>query len=376
MTVTIGMSIDRTGAWAVVSRHARVIAEARVEGSSPAESAAVALERLGMTTRRARALHVAIGPGWSRTKVLTGLPALRAGDLEQLVRENGSRFFIMPVGGGHIAARSTRNGTVGECFDASVVAAVSQGLHGRLPLDIRFVSCASALAALVGDGTVTYTESDATYEMVFAGGRVAAVRTSHPDQARGADDRPRARDAAVGSILVKPADHPYWIVRARPAQVSRRRARVAAALACAAGVIALASPLAASWSQNRLSGMERRSIERAYRTARGMISSLNAVSASLEVIARFERHTPPPTLPLLASLTRALPADASLVALSADSAGLSVVTLSDRAVDVLAALDSCGAIVEPRLAGPIRPELVGGFTLERASFTARWSGRP
>jgi hypothetical protein len=81
-------------------------------------------------------------------------------------------------------------------------------------------------------------------------------------------------------------------------------------------------------------------------------------------------------LALLGELTSALPPDAALVTLRADSTGGHVIALAPRAAGVLAAMDSVSLITSVEISGPVTRETVGDRTLERATLHFRWVPNP
>src|SRR5206468_6866954 len=78
----------------------------------------------------------------------------------------------------------------------------------------------------------------------------------------------------------------------------------------------------------------------------------------------------------LARITAALPDSSFLTSLTLDASGTGVLTgLARRAADVVARLEARGAVVHPRLDGPVLRETAAGKEWERFTIVFRDGGR-
>lgn len=344
MSARLGLHVERASLRGIAVEGQRVVGqwecEVEMDGWQPA------LSELFATLRRERVVVrssvAALGAGLSRTKVLFGLPSLPAKDLEAMVRSNASRFFVGDVAGQVIAVRHAAGGAIADAYDRVAVqtlAQVAQQHHVR-----RLI--------------------------------VTSTRTIAMHTLGSGDACPPGFEIALAACHLPelPAGPAYEALGAEGAPVSRRRATAACAAVSAAILVLLAAPVVSFRLAGRHAERELAAIAAPYAAAMAVRESRTRADQLHRDVSSFTDRARSPGI-ALARIAAALPDSAALVSIAMDSAGANLVVVSQRAVDVLASLDTVRAFVAPQLTGPITRERVATGELERAAIRFAWSRR-
>jgi hypothetical protein len=375
MKAIVGVQVDRMFIRAALREGPRLLATREVHrDAGTLDQALVQCVSALPATRRARRIVVALGPDLTQFKVVVGLPPVsdrRAFD--RMIAEGARRFFVGDPARWLTAARRMGGDTVVEGFDRAavdsvVVAAARLGLR-----NVAVVSLASVAALIRVSGTGTLAADGGTLEVDAAGGFPTRVARH-----RGAAAKPQIEVSpfaiaaaapgalAAGALAIIP-------VGARGAPVPRWRGWIAVGVAAAAAIFLALTPALSARRTAHIAALELRELASAHREAMALYRRAQEVDATIAAVRAFTAR--PSVLSRLASITRALPLDAAMIALSMDTTGGSMVMVSDRAVNVLAALDSAAAFRSPQVAGPVTPERIDDAQLERATIRFQWSRR-
>jgi hypothetical protein len=347
MRLAVGMAIERDHLRAVAVRGTRVLwAVDAALGETPLGAALAGFfAELPLGRLQRPRVTVALDAAFAQTKRLVGLPAL--GDervLARTVHEHAARFFLK--NGVPLVTTSVRLDADGRPWAAAlqkpvvdtIVIACRRSrlrLYGIVPAADIARSAANGLAPLGSDAsrfTVAYGAAVTSGALTWRAGSIVE------------GDVPRGRLAmAAGVTAVSLAM--AVLAPGLSARVAEHRA-----------IAHLASIAAPAYAAQRVA------------------RDLGLVTQALGEVGAFDRARRPATV-LLASLARALPEGAALLALHVDSAGGSVVALSPRAGAVLTGLERVSGVVAPEIGGPVTREVVGGRELERATVRFRWVGR-
>jgi hypothetical protein len=287
-------------------------------------------DRHAALARRASVRLALERPAAQAKAILDAPPGAKPELLERAIRENSDRYFIGGSGDHYVGVRVVSDRALIAAFQRSLVDEVAAAALAAGARDV--VSYAASTLSPVT------TETLGPEFAVALGATVAAVR-----------ELPAVRIAAPRRLLT----------------------RKSGAVASAAILILL---LAAPVIHDR---MVAAAAERALGEIRGASTAAMGVGSRLGELRRnIDRVTPmtsPSMTSLLSQLTDALPADASLLALTVDTARGSAVLLAANAVEALPALDSIRLIESVRLSGPVTRDRIADRDLERATilFTMR-----
>jgi hypothetical protein len=406
LTVGIGVSADSVRAVGVERDAVRWAIELeRSEGESLGDALGALIERCPLARWPRARVTVAIGPSAVQVKRLTALPPLTDDDaLAAVVREGVGRFFLrngVPLLTSGV--RVVEPGTAwAAAYEAPVVEEVERSCRAaarRLKLH-AIVPTAIALAHAVDGGhesePMVWADGEIRTMLTFSAGTIASLRRL-PTRGElrgisesGAQSLPAALER-LGERALDFADA-YGATRvsrgeplcariggaASPSAASpsgmRKRLAFAATAFALAGLVAILGPglialHSAHQSRVRLAAIakELQAVERNER-------ELGQVSDALGEVADFEASRRSATM-LLASISHALPKEASLVAFQADTVGGTVVALSQRAALVTTALEKVDEIASPEIVGPVTSETMGSREVERVTVRFRFAGR-
>jgi len=371
---TIGLGIGVDSVRAVSMRNDRVVwyKELAVDAGGPIAPTIDALfDAVPRSTTVPTRVVAAVGPSRSQLRRMEGLPAIQdTAVLAALIAQHPGRFFLdtdtqlCTTGVERLDDDTIWAGAI----ERSVVDDVTESCrrHGLRLAGV--LPTAAALAHVYADGPATWRDGHVTLEIVSAKGglqscrRIWSVETNrNPDVATPMEESPREWDASRFADAIGAGRSNGTPLAHRPARrdlglsVSRPR-MLAAATACALGLGfgTLAPSLVASRDEHaarRELALLGASADEALRTERSLATS----GATLHELDAFVHGSRSMTL-VLADLTRAIPAPTMLVNIRLDSAGGTFVTLTPSPSDVLDALHSITAIVEPRIVGTVTPE--------------------
>lgn len=384
----IGVAVSPHSMRAVAVRGTRALWAVSAERSQgePLDREIEALLRSSPAARgwiRRRAV-LAAAPQYAQLKLLPNLPRVSNTMLAGVVRESPGRFFRkngVPLDTGGVSCAG--DFVWAAAYERPLLAAVERGCTAvRLTLVAAVPSVLAVARASVAP-TIHWFDDDAWFAIVrdqegappnvraCLGPRdVDATPQAVPGlQSLGLDawTYADAYGAAVGrgreSVAIR-------LSRTRSRHYSRRRL-VAAAAACAVlWTAALVVP-----------GMLRvRQAHRAARVLADLAASrhsygaamlrLDAATKQLDELARFDATRDRMTV-LLDQLATALPADAAIIALRADSLGGSLVAIGPDAAELIDALEHVSCIASPEIVGPITHEVTQGTTTAPTPGPAR-----
>jgi len=416
LVVGVGISANNVRAVGVAGDAVRWAIELeRNEDESLGDTLVALLERAPLARWSKARITVAIGPSAVQVKRLTALPPLTdSSAVEAVVREGAGRFFLRndaPLLTS--CARMEEPGTAwAAAYESHVVEEVERACHstGRRILLRSIVPAAVALGRAVAGGQegarLVWKDGDVRTMLTFDSGTLASIRRLPVDADGGSEGNSESRSNSEGENESEEMSLPaalqplgerafdfvdaYGAARvprdeplraplggasttsgATPRQARRRLAFAGTAFAIAA-IVALAGPglvaaRSAHQSRARLAAIEKevRQTERAER-------DLGLVSDALGEVADFEGTRRSATM-LLAGISRALPKGAALVAFHADTAGGTLVALSQRAAMVTTALEKVKEIASPEIVGPVTHEMAGSTDVERVTVRFRFA---
>jgi hypothetical protein len=424
LAVGVGISAESVRAVGVAGDAVRWALELeRSESESLGDTLVALLERSPLARWPRAHVTVAIGPSAVQVKRLTALPPLtdRAA-VEAVVREGAGRFFLRncaPLLTSGV--RMEEPGTAwAAAYETSVVEEVERACRStRQRITHRaIVPTAVALCRAVTAGReyarLDWIDGDVRTMLTFESGTLASIRRlpTHGDGNGGSESESKSEskrekesksenesageDGSLSAALLPLGERAFDFADAygatrvardeplraplggasatsgAPTRLARRRLAVALTAFIIAGIVALAGPglvaaRSAYQSRARLASMEKglRQTERAER-------ELGLVSDALGEVAEFEGSRRSATM-LLAEMASALPRGAALVAFHADSAGGTLVALSQRASQVTTALEKVEAIASPEIVGPVTRELAGSGDVERVTVRFRFA---
>lgn len=145
-------------------------------------------------------------------------------------------------------------------------------------------------------------------------------------------------------------------------------------MAClaSAGLLLAAAPVVAARADATRSAARLRLLSADYAAALEARRRIIRAEDALNDIAVFQQ-IPATGTRVIATVNRALPDDAALIAFSMDSSSGSVVAVAERIVAVVGALEDADGIASAELTGPITRERLGEREMERATIRFRWS---
>jgi hypothetical protein len=212
---------------------------------------------------------------------------------------------------------------------------------------------------------------DEVTRAAFAAGAVDLIVFAATSVLQLADDEPGSGfDAAASLAMIDHRTVPAVVICA--SDVRRRRRLAGGAAAAIAVALLLAMPLVqsrhrATQARNELAAIKVRSdaaleARKGRAALRSMIDRVESPGLAMAQV--------------LADITTALPAGASLLALTIDTAKGSAVIIATNAVESLPALDSVRAIGQLKLSGPVTRERISDRDLERATVLFTVKGQP
>jgi hypothetical protein len=333
----------------------------------------------------------ALGPHCTQVKLVAELPPLgKARDIARVLAEAPHRFFLrngVPLTTGGVRLVDERSAWAA-AFERPVVETVVQLCReARLRLD-AIVPTASVLHTVLRSEAISWTDGTVRCDVAHKGLALTsvsreAVSGNTPTEPPVPDDRLSAIGQygwcyadALGAVTIG-AREPLRIGNRalrtwKTKRLSSWRRGLSYLAATTSLLLAIATPGLRAWRTELLAERELRATAAERRGVAVTARELERVSTSLGQAAEFVRHRRS-HVSLLANLTSALPSDAWLMALKADSAGGHLVTLSSRAAGVLAAMDSIEGITGATFLGPVTNEVQGAREVERATIRFRWS---
>lgn len=380
MSPQIGVGVGQNEVRALMLRDSRVVwraARTISDDQTLTEAIAALLAVAPVAGWRRPNVIAAIGPAASQVKRLTGLPAV--GDprvVGQLLGAKVSRFFLRTEVPVVTPAAYRSNGCWwGAIVNQPVVAAVEAACER---LRFRFIGClptCAALADLVADGNVLWSDGDARTSVTvsrrvwMAIGRgedgvapdavIPVLRALGTDGSRYAD----AYGAASASRR-----SPLFVRASGARATSRRLVRATlfitllASALLAASASGIAAAMALSTDRERLESL------RASAFAWEPIHSrLTFVTGQLNEISHFT-ITRRSALQILRTLAESLPDSTAILTLSVDSVTGSMTVISALAASVLPRLGATSDLLQPRITGAVMRESVGSTQVQRIAL--------
>lgn len=385
MSVVLGLAIANDRVRAVAVRAERVVWFGEAELESHDRIADVVAKLLSAALRgrmRRPSVVVAIGPSFTQTRVIGGLPPMKDTTvLARIIREGTSRFFLqngIPLVTGNV--RVIEPGRVwASAFDEPVVNAAIAGCRAARFRVRAVVPTTAVLGAAFEVDQLLWGDGPVHAEIEIAHGDVIAVRRrphvlaedhAYPstrealskigvDAWRFADAYGAAVRASNPPLALKPGRGDF-----APSEVPRWRLGVAAMLALGASVVALAAPGFVAQARARAAEARLAELAEARSVAVVAETQLARFTTVLNEVAAFDAERRSITM-LLADITRVLPDGNAIVTFRVDSAGGTIVAVAPRAAGVVAALEDVPGIVSPQIVGPVTRERVGERELER-----------
>ncbi len=412
LAVGVGISADSVRAVGVAGDAVRWAIELeRSEGEPLGDTLGALLERAPLARWPGARITVAIGPSAVQVKRLTALPPLTDGAaVEAVVREGAGRFFLR--NGVQLltsGVRLEKPGTAwAAAYDARVVEEVERtcGSMGRRITLRAIVPAAVALGYAVASGRegarLVWRDGDVHTMLVFDTGTLASIRRRPTYGDEGGESENEREETSLSAALHALGERAFAFADAygaariprgeplsaplggasatsgTPPRLARRKLAIATTACLLSGTVALLGPgLVAAHSAHQ-SRARLASIEKELRQAERAERELALVSDALGEVADFEGSRRSATM-LLANIARALPKGAALVAFHADTAGGTLVALSQRAALIMTALEKVKGIASPEIVGPVTREMAGSSDVERVtvrfSFAKRESVR-
>ncbi|HEY2025514.1 MAG TPA: hypothetical protein VGG78_00810 [Gemmatimonadaceae bacterium] len=328
-----------------------------------------------------RQVVVALSSEYAQTKRLRGLPATtNHGLLQDVVRQNASRFFVVPDAPpriGHLAVVGPGDAW-STAYDEGVIRDVRRTCD-RLGFRVHTIVPSVAVLPYVfqcprvcwpdgGRDVVADYDDDRRVERVR---RVDSIGEAAPR-----NDALRAMDlvpvdglriagpeawryaAAYGAVVAGPCVSTRLDVERTEGEPRRSRRRLAIAgtalilslvgLALAPGVRAVREAKRTTESLHRLEAQQR-AIAAAH-------ARLVQADRALEELAHFDAGRRP-MLPLLTAVSQHLPDGGAILAITLDTVGGTMVLIAPRAAPAIAALETVPGLASPELVGPVTHEL-------------------
>ncbi|HEY9478915.1 MAG TPA: hypothetical protein VIP79_02455 [Gemmatimonadaceae bacterium] len=403
LTVGIGISAESVRAVGASGGAVRWAIELeRSDGEALGDTLSALIERCPLARwPRARAT-VAVGPSAVQVKRLTALPALTdSAALEAIIREGAGRFFLrngVPLLTSGV--RVEEPGTAwAAAFEAPVVEEVERACRsaGRRLKLLAMVPTAVALAHAVdgkqGSAPIVWADGEVRMALTFSAGTIASIRRlpRHGGELDGhSGSEVQSPPAALGRLGERALDFAdaygaTRVLRDEPLRVRlggaasssataptgmRGRLAFATTVFALSGLVALIGPGLVALHAARQSSARLGAIEKEVRRAERAERELGRVSGALGGVTEFEASRRSATM-LLSDITHALPKEASLVAFQADTAGGTLVALSQRAALVTNALEKVKGIASPEIVGPVTRETAGSREVERVTVRFR-----
>jgi hypothetical protein len=352
MSLVIGLVIERDRLRAVGVRGSRVCwgVDATIpDETSLGDALGLFLGQLPLGQFARPRVTVALSAAFAQTKRLSGLPAL--GDervLARTVSEHATRFFLR--NGVPLVTTSVRFDAKGQPWAAAlqknVVDTVVGACHGSR---LRLFGIVPAIDVAKSDvPALASLGADAAQFAAAYGAAVTAGALTW-------------RAGAAAAI----AEHraPPW-----------RLATLAATAGLTLLIAVLAPGLGARVAEHRAIAHVAM-IATSTRAAQLVTHDNELVTRALGTVAVFDRGRRPMTV-FMASLAKALPDGAALLALHIDSAGGSVVALTPHASALVTSLDGAPGLAAPEITGPVTGETANGRKVERVTVRFRWGRRP
>lgn len=366
-----------------------------VEGElESGESIAKALRELlaGAPLRRWRrtAVVVALGSHASQVRPLYGLPPADAAVLARIVAASAQRFFLrqaMPLVVGGV--RIDDDGQVwGIAIAAPLLGELTAAVRAA---NARLVAITALPVALAGalqraDGIADCEDQIGPVTCRYRAGCFAGLLDGTPGVEQSVpwlpaltqfgDSAPKFA-VAYGAAVLEPHEALALLPAEQRYATARRRLTIAATVATGCTMIALATPLwrATQFQQRAQAEILTRGPH--YAAAFRDEARLAATDAALREVAGWDARRVS-QLALLDMLAGALPEEAALVSLRADTTHVSLVVVAPHITVVTAALDRASrarsGLADLSLVGAVTRETFGGRELERATLKLRVTG--
>lgn len=394
MRLSIGLAVGSESVRAVLLRKGAVVGTAEMHGPGCdiGDTVRELLARAHLRSWMRPDLSVAVGPAFCQTRRIRRLPPMRdRSALDRIIAENVDRFFLLN-GNPLLTGRCLPVGT-GEAwavaFDEPVIRLIEQACRSA-GVRLRLIAPTLAILGFVfEDGPIRWIDGPIAIEVMLADGRLSSVNRVRPELASTEADRPPPRQAlgrlgdaasrfgdAFGATLIGVNDG--LTLTPRGAEGDGRtppwRAAVSWTALGLAGVGAMIGPGLMADREASKAAERVASISDDRQTAAIAERELLRFNTALRELAAFNSSRTSATL-LLSTVAEALPERSALVSFRMEAAGGSLIAVTPRASELLAALETAG-ITEPRIVGPVTRETVGEHQLERLTVQFRSIRQP
>jgi hypothetical protein len=382
MTVSVGIGIGARSIRAVAVEGGTVVWTAEADIDEPGNPGRVLRELLAgapLPRWRRPSLVVALGPSLAQVRRITGLPAI--GDpriLGRVLRESAGKFFLR--NGKPLLTGGVRVIGPGEVWGAAYDAAVVDNLTAacvQSRLTLRCIVPAVAVLELAFDGEIiAWRDGDVDVEIERTpAGAWAEVRRSRASAKALALAAPVAplRDLgesaaafadAFGAAMLHHREPLALDSSAGRLQTPRLRAVLAGAAACISVSTCALLPIRSAHRAESSALARQARVEASRRAALRTSEEYRRVTGALAEVTAFATDRYSHTR-LLADLNRALPTGSTLVSISVDSGGASMLALTPGAAGMLAPLERVPGVHGAEIVGTVTREVAAGTPLER-----------
>lgn len=336
--------------------------------------------------RRTR-VTVAVSPEWVQVKSLLGRPAVKPARLaRQLLRENQRAFFLCKGSAAIIVESELSKAAVwGAAFDRDVIDQVTQALRVTRAAGRLAAPAVVAIAAAFPNQSVVWSDGEHCFEIEGNRDGIRRVERIPRRSASGSSNLPAALeyldyDAIRFLDAYAAAVAPRKLVLSWQLSSDASRTQVWARMRGAAAVVALSASMAfaalgPAYRARSLTRMAERELDR-NRLVRLELArnegELRRVTQVLNHVELFRGQRGRVTR-VLGELAESIPESTAILTLHVDSLEGAFTAIAPHVADVLPELVNVRDVIAPRIVGSVTHEVVGGVSVERASFRFRRS---